>query len=368
MAKKKNRSTNVARKREKRNRNRKSKQKRLASEKHRKFNYNNLDEEDLFDLLMHSQELTSEPEFENVHFDYELTYNEIKNFVQVDKDATSINLENEPDIDLSDVGVESEDVEDFKIFQGIEDTEEICEKLREEVFAKLITPELIKSVKRALSSCETRFRRVGDRTRADAALVSVAFFEAVPSDKYSEHPIFDGIIYNTLGYITKNPLEVFKENLGANIDHTDFIETQKPVFSEVPSSGELLEAYKDEEQGESDSSSFFKMLSSSKDPTLTSTDTHPFTALYKNCIGIDLIDLLHRFETHTDENNIVENNENTIMDLDLNITVSEDRLHIFAQNDEDLKFAMELFEKECDSAIIFLAKTIDEGGNTDGTE
>ena len=50
------------------------------------------------------------------------------------------------------------------------------------------------------------------------------------------------------------------------------------------------------------------------------------------------------------------------------IHITSDRLHLFAHSIDELTIAMDALEAYCQSAVMFLAKTIDEGGDSDGTE
>ena len=105
MAKKKSRSANVARKREKRNRRQKSKQKQLASGKQKKVHYGKLDEEGLFNMLMSSRGFCEEPEFENIHFDLELTKIETVCFFEEAANHFDIEFKNEEDEDETVAGL-----------------------------------------------------------------------------------------------------------------------------------------------------------------------------------------------------------------------------------------------------------------------
>lgn len=369
MAKKKKRSANVARKREKRNRNQKSKHKQLALEKQRRLQFSKLDEEDIFDLLMNSRRLVIEPEFENVHFDFDETISQLSNYLQLPDMNAELNYDDE------DNRISDDDAEDNRIpengdernrylkdpfIPSIEDVEYFIESFLDEAMPTLMTPELIGSLKVALSSCEKRFKRTGDRSQAEVAFVARTFFEVAPKDQYIEHPIFEGILMNTIRIIPRQQLPTnsgIKEEpgiasgtIGPNIQYLDNTMSRKTVMPYFDS---------DNDTSIPDSQHFL-------DGTIS--DKYPVNALYRNCIGRDIIDLLNDWDTKQPETyNIINGNASGQM-IETYIHITADRLHLFAHSTEELTIAMEAVEVYCQSAVMFLAKTIDEGGDSDGTE
>lgn len=394
MAKKKKRSANVARKREKRNRNQKSKHKQLALEKQRRLQFSKLDEEDIFDLLMNSRRLVTEPEFENVHFDFGETISQLSNYIQLPDMNAELNYDDEdntiPDDEeekrIPDDGEDDgilvdedntipDDDEDNSIpengdernrhlkdpfFPSMEDVEYFIESFLDEAMPTLMTPELIGSLKVALSSCEKRFKRTGDRSQAEVAFVARTFFEVAPKDQYIEHPIFEGILMNTIRIISTQQLPtnsgikeepgIVSDTISPNLQDLDDAMLRKP-----------LQPYYDPDNDTSipDYQQFL-------DGTIS--DKYPVNALYRNCIGRDIIELLNDWDTKHPETYNIINGDASGQEIETYIHITSDRLHLYAHSPEDLTIAMDALEAYCQSAVMFLAKTIDEGGDSDGTE
>ena len=331
MAKKKKRSANVARKREKRNRNQKSKHKQLALEKQRRIQFSKLDEEGIFDLLMNSRRLVLEPEFENVHFDFDKVYTYLSEYIQLPDINAALN-DDEEDNRIPENEDEENNYLDDAFSNTFDDIEFFVDSFLDEALVNLMTPELIGSLKVALSSCEKRFKRTGNRGQAEVAFVARTFFEVAPKDQYTEHPIFEGILINTIRLITT-------QTQATNIE----IDEESSIAS-------------------------YTISPNIQDLDETISDKYPVNALYRNCIGRDIIDLLNDWDTKQPETyNIINGNASGQM-IETYIHITADRLHLFAHSTEELTIAMDAMEAYCQSAVMFLAKTIDEGGDSDGTE
>ena len=377
MAKKKKRSANVARKREKRNRNQKSKHKQLALEKQRRLQFSKLDEEDIFDLLMNSRRLVTEPEFENVHFDFGETISQLSNYIQLPDMNAELNYDEEDDR-IPDDGVDGripDDGVDGRIpengdernnylkdsfFQSMEDVEVFIESFLDEAMSNLMTPELIGSLKVALGSCEKRFKRTGDRSQAEVAFVARTFFEVAPKDQYIEHPIFEGILMNTIRLISTQPLAT---NIEIDEESGIVSDTISPNIQDLDDTmlRKTVQPYYD-----SDNDTSIPDFQHFLDGTIS--DKYPVNALYRNCIGRDIIELLNDWDTkHPETYNMIHGNASGQV-IETYIHITPDRLHLYAHSTEELTIAMDALEAYCQSAVMFLAKTIDEGGNSDGTE
>ncbi len=359
MAKKKSRSANVARKREKRNRRQKSKQKQIASGKQKKVNYGKLDEEGLFNMLMSSREFCKEPEFENIHFDLELTKIETISFFE--EAANHVGMEDEDEDEtvaglIEIVEEEDEELDEEKLFQMMNKIDEFCEKMGTTLIKKLITPEITHSVKNALSNLEKRFRRIGNRQKADTAFVSGAFFDALPPEQHAEHPIFEGVFINTLRVLTEEPTQDDMQihEIDEHLNVTDAELTSSDVIVE---DAEVIESIPTIFESDSD-----------QDTSVPCPEKYPAKALYKNCIGERIIEKLYDIQMTINNNGKKSNENNPILEFDVHLTVSEDRFQIYAQNVDELTIVMEKMEEYFPSALIFLAKTIEEGGNPDGTQ
>ena len=373
MAKKKKRSANVARKREKRNRNQKSKHKQLALEKQRRIQFSKLEEEDILDLLMNSRSLVLEPEFENMHFDLDETMSYLTKYIQLSNINTELNCEDKEDNrkDKEDNRKDKEDNRTFEnnyernsyfkgnVFQSMDNLDVFIHNFLAEAMPNLLTSEIIASVKGALSSCEKRFKRTGDRSQAETAFIARTFFDVAPKDQHIEHPILEGILINTIRLIStqKQALssemdeetDIDSDTSNANIENLD-----KPILRNT-------------EQSSYDSLNETSVPDYELFLDGTISDKYPVNALYRNCIGIDIVELFENWETNQPETykTVLGNASGQVLETYINIT--SDRINLFAHSTEELTIAMEALETYCQSAVMFLAKTIDEGGDSDGT-
>ncbi len=376
MAKKKSRSANVARKREKRNRDRKSKQKKLAAEKQRKPTYGKMDDERLHALLLQTHDLLEEPEIKKLHFDLELMHDEmLKLLVELIKEKSKLDDQiKQTFISEPDDGNISEDSEIKPIKPYFH---EVHEKFRTEVILSLITPRFMRSLISALSACENRLKQTGNRERAEVVFVAQSLFEVVPPDIFVEHPIIQEIGMQTLGIVVENPLP---------------LELEKPIIKELFSS--LLEHKKTENQDEhlsdmltenmgtnpdsvvveSENVDNSPMLLSDKEPpkrvlpSKPDLETLPAKALYKNFDGLAIKDVLKGMNDNILDNETADQLDYYTYDQKLCITVTENRVQLHAHSEEKLTDAMKNLESQCQSAIMYLAKTYEEGGKTDAPE
>ena len=214
MAKKKGRrSTNVARKREKRNRDRKFRQKQLAHEKQRRLLHSKSEEEHLHACIAASQKLLDEPELENVLFDPELMQKRvIEILTEIELDEPGAPEDNLEDFLVSDEpGAPENNLEDFLISadepdspypvdEGVDEidldemptpisaAEAACDHFRVQVLPHLLTSDFMNRLTRALTACETRLRRIGNRELAEVAFVTRSLFEAAPSGSRGVSP------------------------------------------------------------------------------------------------------------------------------------------------------------------------------------
>jgi len=377
MAKKKSRSANIARKREKRNRNRKSKQKQIAVAKQRNLHSGKMDEERLHTCIVQSLDLLEEPELEKVHFDVDLMH---KALVRMFTDC-EVTDRNEAKVSAEIQTVAEEQETDFQKFDVTEpisqEPDEIIGIFRTEILPQLITPKFMLTLCSALTACEKRLRREGDRDQADVALVTNSLFEAAPPHIIVEHPLVQHIGLKSMGILVNQlPSNEGDSSVGNII--SEVLETENAnnqgneelssMFSDAISEKAALT------QGEPPHVSDASLLIPDNDlpldetMSLPSTDTLPAKALYKNFNGLAIKDVLKEWQTdtleiETDIQLDLFNQEQTLY-----ITVTEDRVQLHTHSAEELTDAMESLEAHCESALMYLAKTIDEGGITDATE
>lgn len=369
MAKKKSRSANVARKREKRNRDRKFKNKQLAVEKQRKVPYRKMDEERLHTCLMKSRELLDEPEFEKVHFDIDLMYTELVELLR-DRQDTSI-----PQVQVQ-LQLESLEETDDRQYLNSNDeqstspnSDEICERFRTEVLLSLITPKFLRILFSALTACENRLRRTGDRDQAEVVFVAQSLFEIVPPDIFVEHPLIQDIGIRTLHLLTEQPPPFNEEHPVVRNILSDVLDTDNTEYQEEKLSNMLSDAIVEEPsltEVEAPQVANIPPTNLTKPPPIISQpipspDSLPAKAIYKNFDGLAIREVLKEWQGDALEKETKTQLEYFNHDQELYITVTENRVQLHTHSEEKLTEAMEELETHCQSALMYLAKTYDEG-------
>ena len=427
MAKKKKgrRTTNVARKREKRNRDRKSRQKQLALEKQRRLLHGKSEEEHLHACISQSRELLDEPEFEGVHFDPILMHKRVMEVLEHD--------ETEPTDEPIDISEHLPDPEEDSIYltninldeavANVDESvigseaEEASDHFRLEVLPHLVTPDFIQKLTHALTACEVRLKRTGNRELAEVAFVTRSLFEAAPPEIMAFHPMIQAIGIETLRALVEeidvivDGREEVKEILTdvlAQEDSETYPSQPLPIFSNTGLDDEIesepvesvsldMEVIAAEETVIEDSS--HTSVEVEKDqpavsvqpiepepivlqeaipseaappPPTLSPDELPARALYKNFNGLAVKE---NFEASADDAHsqegvvnyaLVNENEEQLEFADVEneryITITEERLQLYARSETELDRAMTEVETRCTSAVMYLAKTIQERG------
>ena len=412
MAKKKKgrRTTNVARKREKRNRDRKSRQKQLALEKQRRFLHGKSEEEHLHACISRSRELLDEPEFEGVHFDPILMHKRVMEVLEHDEtecpddpvDISEYLLEPEEDLThLKNINLGETAVNEDPLVP-VPEAEEACDHFRLEVLPHLVTPDFMQKLTQALTACETRLKRIGNRELAEVAFVTRSLFEAAPPDILVFHPMIQAIGIETLRALVEeidviidgreDVKEILTDVLALEDSETypsqpvsvfsdtgldDEIESD-PVES-VSLDTEVIAAEEDESAAsvqhiEPEWVALQKTIPSeaAPPPPTLSPDELPARALYKNFNGLAIKE---NFEASTDDAPsqeglvnyaLVNENEEQLEFADVEneryITVTKERLELYARSETELDIAMTEVEACCTSAVMYLAKTFQERG------
>lgn len=427
MAKKKGRrTTNVARKREKRNRDRKTRQKQLALEKQRRLPYEKSEEEHLHDCISQSRELLDEPEFEGVHFDPILMHKRVMEVLDHDEpeltdaplDISEYLLEPEEDaIDPTDVNAIDEATINADQSIVVPEAEEASDHFRLEVLPYLVTPDFMEKLTQALTACEIRLKRTGNRELAEVAFVTRSLFEAAPPEILAFHPMIQTIGLETLRALVEEidiiidgredvkeiltdvlaqedsetsqsqPLSVFSntglddavesEPIESVSLHTQAIASEEPIIEDSLSTS--IEAEKDPPappvQSSEPEPTVLQETTPSEivpPPPTLSPDELPARALYKNFSGLGIKD---NFKKSTDgvsgqdalaNYTLVNQNEEQIEFADVEneryITVTEEKLQLHARSEAELAMAMAEVEARCTSAVMYLAKTVQERG------
>lgn len=368
MAKKKSRSVNVARKREKRNRARKSKSKQIAVEKHHKLPLDRMDEERLHSYLLKSYDLLDEPEIQKVYFDLDLLETELLDYINRLAETDS-NLEEDTQLVLPD---SYQDTNHQNAEQ--EDTQLLLEEsflLNEtDVLSRLITTPFKKHLLSSLSTCENRLKKNGEHQRAEVVSVTRSLFEIVPTDVMAGHPIIQRIGQQSIQQLIEERIN--SEELSAvseylpkvhKIEYNEFQQNESfpSLFSDA-----ISKKLNDIHENQQESITKIPSLAQEQESELY-PEILPAKALYKNFDGLEIRDSLINWkgqslkkETDTQLDFINKDNE-------FYITVTENRLQLHAESEEKLTTAMANLETHCKSAVMYLAKTFDEGGETDAT-
>lgn len=379
MAKKKSRSANVARKREKRKRDRKTRHKQLAIEKQRKLPYGRMDEERLYTCLIQTPDLIEEPELESLHFDLDLMYAEMAKFlidIKPEGDSAFSEYAAPETLDVkSDISFFNNDMESES-----QETNEIFERFQTEVIGSLITPKFMRTLLSALSACENRLRRTGERDLAEVAFFAQFLFSEVPPDVFVEHPLIQAIGMQTLRLLVENPPSLDEEHPAV-----------RPILSEVlANDDEDSESQREETLSNMFSDAIGRehsaanvevqpvdpldtlIIQTEDDPpvseSIPSPDSLPAKALYKNFEGLAIKEVLKKWQGPTLEKETDTQLDYFDAEQELYITVTESRVQLHAYSEAELDMAMDEFEDHCQSTVMYLAKTYEEGGNTNGTE
>lgn len=406
MAKKKGRrSLNVARKREKRNRDRKFRQKQLAIEKQRRLPYEKSEEEHLHACISQSRKLLDEPEFEGMLFDFELMYTRVTEVLDNHQTDEMHALTDAPEDDLTHLINVSEDPTSEEELKPLSEAERACEHFRLEVLPHLVTSDFMQQLVQALTACEKRLKLTGNRELAEVAYVTRSLFEAAPAEILTFHPMIQTIGIETLRILVEEPnividrREEVKEIFSNVLEYEDSETYESQPISVFSDAGQNSER---DEENDSESiatepvsldlntvnteeTAIEQVLPSPTEPSkfsdtptaeieipTVSPDELPARALYKNFNGLAIKE---SFEERTDDMSLqegltnyalVNESEEQVEFADTEnqryITVTEERLQLHARSAAELTIAMAEVEAECTSAVMYLAKTIEERG------
>ena len=351
MAKKKNRSANIARKRAKRKQEQKSRRKSLAIQKQRRFHGERSDEERLHEMILQSRQLVNEPEFRTITFDTDLMGVSLLEMIE------SIVSSEE----------ETNDIDDFDddLLYGFGDEDEpVIDQFRQEVLPHLLTPEILHKITHALSACETRLNRIGQQRKAEIALVARSLFEIAEPQALVLHPLILGITAASLDRLL-NESELLREH-----EQRDFVQE---VISDIRSFGatdenaELQDDEIDEEY--SDDSDDMADLDDSDDspepeeetfiPNITSEEL-PARALYQSPDTLKTRQAIEAWDGYKLVSDTTEQVEFLQPDLKRYITLTPNRLLLHCASMTELETAMTEVESQCEPELIYLAKTLIE--------
>ena len=80
----------------------------------------------------------------------------------------------------------------------VPEAEEASDHFRLEVLPYLVTPDFMEKLTQALTACEIRLKRTGNRELAEVAFVTRSLFEAAPPEILAFHPMIQTIGLETL--------------------------------------------------------------------------------------------------------------------------------------------------------------------------
>ncbi|MDE0042749.1 MAG: hypothetical protein OXT74_11985 [Candidatus Poribacteria bacterium] len=346
MAKKKNRSANIARKRAKRKQEQKSRRKYLAIQKQRRLHGEKSDEERLHEMILQSRMLVDEPELRAITFDTELMKERVSEVLELE----SPNVEEAINIDKS-----GDDTLD-----EIEDEDEVAgEQFRQEVLPHFLTPEFLHNITHALTACETRLNRTGQQRRAEVALVARSIFELAEPQVLVFHPLVLGVTVRTLESLLSQ-LEQLSEseqrefvqevifdihNLGAFEGGTEF-QNGEAGATHIDDSDIAVDPDDDIEE-----EIFIPNISS---------EELPARALYQNPDTLRTRQVIEAWDGYRLVNDTTDQIEFLQPELKRYITLTSNRLLLQCTSMTDLEAAMVEVEKQCEPELIYLAKTLVE--------
>lgn len=346
MAKKKNRSANIARKRAKRKQEQKSRRKYLAIQKQRRLHGEKSDEERLHEMILQSRLLVDEPELRELTFDTDLMKERVL-------EVLASHSDNEEQ------GSEVDKARDESLDE-IEDEKEVAgEQFRQEILPHFLTPEFLHKITHALTACETRLNRTGQQKRAGIALVARSIFELAEPQVLVFHPLVLGVTVRTLEHLLNQPGQVSEH------EHRDFV---RQVISDIHN----LRANQDDtelqngeiDEADPDDSDVAVDPDDGVEPEVfvpnISSDELPARALYQNSDTLGTRQIIEAWDGYRLVNDTAEQVEFLQPDLKRYITLTSNRLLLQCTSMADLEVAMTEVEKQCEPELIYLAKTLVE--------
>lgn len=321
-------------------------------------------------------------------------------------------------IHLTDVYVEEASINEAQPIATSE-AEEACDHFRLEVLPHLVTPDFMERLTRALTACERRLKLTGNRDLAEVAFVTYSLFEAAPPEILAFHPMIQAIGIETLRRVVEeldivvDGREDVKEILSDVLAQEDSETYPSQPVAAFSNAGldEAIEKSEDIEfaameltslQIDAEEVDLEAALStptkieiaprepvqlSEPEPVIPqetappevappaptlSPDELPARALYKNFEGLAIKE---SFKGVTDDGALQEGLANyTLVSEDAEqvefvdieneryITVTEEKLQLHARSGAELATAMAEIESQCTSAVMYLAKTVEERG------
>lgn len=321
-------------------------------------------------------------------------------------------------IHLTDVYVEEASINEAQPI-AMSEAEEACDHFRLEVLPHLVTPDFMERLTRALTACERRLKLTGNRDLAEVAFVTYSLFEAAPPEILAFHPMIQAIGIETLRRVVEeldivvDGREDVKEILSDVLAREDSETYPSQPVAAFSNAGldEAIEKSEDIESAAMELTSFqvdaeevdleavlstpTKVEINPREPVQLSEpvpvipqeasppevappvptfspDELPARALYKNFEGLAIKE---SFKGVTDDGalqkglanyTLVSEDAEQVEFVDIEneryIMVTEEKLQLHARSGAELATAMAEIESQCTSAVMYLAKTVEERG------
>ena len=320
---------------------------------------------------------------------------------------------------LADVKVDEAFVNDEQQ-TPMSEAEKASDHFRLEVLPHLVTPDFMGQLTRALTACEKRLKLTGNRDLAEVAFVTSSLFEAAPPEILAFHPMIQTIGIETLRIVVEEldvvvdggegvkgilsdvlaqedsetsqsqPMAAFSNaGLDETMERSGGVESAvmksaPPYVGDVEKTDSedalLMPTRKEMDSMDTVQRSVPERIVLQEDvppvespppPTLL-PDGLPARALYKNFSGLAIKE---SFKVSSDGGvlregltnyALVNENEKQVEFADIEneryITVTEERLQLQARSETELAIAMAEVEAHCTSAVMYLAKMIEERG------
>lgn len=346
MAKKKNRSINITRKRTKRKQTQKQRRKMIAIEKNRTKAFTRFNEKILGEKIIKSSILAEEPEFSNLRFDHE------KSLIYSRDLLEKYNAK-----------YQDESNEDDEM-----DMEMFYDEYRTEVIQKLLTEEFIHSFVKSLKSCATRLRRIGNYEAEELANITLTIMELADEFPLSLHPLIITIYEKTMkeaviNRITKTSsgedVQELLERLRKLREESD-VDNGKLVIKEIKEIFEKALEQKQSPDLEDAQESIAQAIPERELPAKTLYKTLNFEEVKRilstqNCFQ-NISDNGNELNfIKSDSNDNFSGNEEVWL-----ITLKPERLLVECKCSDHLKTAMEGIEQLCGEHLMYLAKSVSE--------
>ena len=297
-------------------------------------------------MILQSRQLVNEPEFRSITFDVNLMEERVLEMLE-------LNPPNEED------AIDTDSFENDELFGFRDEDESLIDQFRHEVLQRFLTPEFLHKITHALSACETRLNRIGQQRKAEIALVARSLFEIAEPQVLVLHPLILGVTAATL-----NRLLSQSERL-TEPDQREFVQEVISDMRTLGAAEEDVEIRDDEidEEYTDDSDAATNLDDEVEEETFVpniSSEELPARALYQSSDALKTRQIVEARDGYKLVSDTTEQVEFLQPDLKRYITLTPNRLLLHCTSMTDLEIAMTELEKQCETELIYLAKTLVE--------